>query len=278
MKLLKKINNNFAIGIDMNGEEIIINGCGIGFEKMPCEFTDLKRIERTFYNISIPYRSVIKDIPENVIDITSKLMNLIESQITQNLNPNLFFILADHINFSFTRKKEGIQIDMPIMYDFEQYYPKEMHLGYQALELIKKYTGIKLDKNEAFGIAMNIINAEIEIEEDGEKLNSKKMISEVTDIIAQTLNMDIKRSGFCYLRYETHMYYLILRLREKKQLKKVNDKIYDSMIAAYPKEWKSVYAVNEYFADKMNVCLEKEEMMYIVMHINRLINREDCYQ
>ena len=36
MKLLKKINNNFALAIDGNGEKVIVEGRGIGFNRMPC--------------------------------------------------------------------------------------------------------------------------------------------------------------------------------------------------------------------------------------------------
>ena len=34
MKLLKKINNNFALALDSRGEQIIVEGKGMGFQKM----------------------------------------------------------------------------------------------------------------------------------------------------------------------------------------------------------------------------------------------------
>ena len=47
MKLLKKINNNFALAEDSKGEKVIVEGLGVGFQKMPCELTDLSIIYRT---------------------------------------------------------------------------------------------------------------------------------------------------------------------------------------------------------------------------------------
>ena len=47
MKLLKKINNNFALALDSKGTQIIVEGKGIGFRKMPEELADLSVISRT---------------------------------------------------------------------------------------------------------------------------------------------------------------------------------------------------------------------------------------
>lgn len=50
MKLLKKINNNYALALDSRGEKIIVEGRGIGFQKMPCELSDLSLVSKTYYN------------------------------------------------------------------------------------------------------------------------------------------------------------------------------------------------------------------------------------
>ena len=59
MKLLKKINNNYALALDSNGEEIIVSGRGIGFQKMPCDLNDLSLISRTYYDIDLKYMHTI---------------------------------------------------------------------------------------------------------------------------------------------------------------------------------------------------------------------------
>lgn len=46
MKIMKKINNNFAMALDDNGVELIVTGKGIGFPKTPYELTDLNIIEK----------------------------------------------------------------------------------------------------------------------------------------------------------------------------------------------------------------------------------------
>ena len=51
MRVIKKLNNNFAICVDGEGKELIAAGKGIGFPKTPYELEDLNLITRTFYDI-----------------------------------------------------------------------------------------------------------------------------------------------------------------------------------------------------------------------------------
>lgn len=62
MKLVKKINNNFAVAVDDNGEEVVVYGKGIGFQKMPCVLSDLSLISRSYYNVDPKYLSMIGSI------------------------------------------------------------------------------------------------------------------------------------------------------------------------------------------------------------------------
>ena len=49
MRVIKKLNNNFAICVDGEGKELLAAGKGIGFPKTPYELEDLNLITRTFY-------------------------------------------------------------------------------------------------------------------------------------------------------------------------------------------------------------------------------------
>ena len=53
MQVIKKLNNNFAICLDKEGNELVAYGKGIGFPKTPYELTDLSKIDRTFYVIKL---------------------------------------------------------------------------------------------------------------------------------------------------------------------------------------------------------------------------------
>jgi len=138
LRAIKSINHNAAICVDGNGREVITFGKGIGFPAMPYEITDLKVIKRTYYNISSHLIGLINEINEEIFDVSAAIVDQAKGMLKCQLNPNLVFSLADHINFAIKRQKEYGNVKLLFSYDIEQLYPKETKLGQYAVKLIKK--------------------------------------------------------------------------------------------------------------------------------------------
>ena len=81
MMIVKKINNNVAIGVDGNGHEVVLFGKGIGFGELPYSINDMSKIERSFYDIDYRYYNLLSEIPENMFLFTSRIVDAIESKI-----------------------------------------------------------------------------------------------------------------------------------------------------------------------------------------------------
>ena len=65
MRAIKNLNNNVALCVDGKNREVIAFGKGIGFNKVPNDIP-LSRIDRTFYNVSPTFVSVIPEIDETI--------------------------------------------------------------------------------------------------------------------------------------------------------------------------------------------------------------------
>lgn len=74
MKIIKNINNNYAIAVDNAGNKIIVSGRGIGFGEVPREIKDLSIINCTYYDVDDNYVSMIKDLPEDIITVATKIV------------------------------------------------------------------------------------------------------------------------------------------------------------------------------------------------------------
>ena len=85
-----------------------------------------------------------------------------EIELGNQLNPNLPFTLADHVQFAVERLKSGVDLTMPIAYDIRHLYPKETEMADAALQILHDKAGLDLPANEAVNIAMHFINAEAE--------------------------------------------------------------------------------------------------------------------
>ena len=276
MKLLKKINNNFALAEDSNGEQIIVSGRGIGFQKMPCEITDLNQITRTYYDIDSRYVGLIKEISEEVFDISSKIAQYAKKKIDVSFNPNMVFILSDHIQFCIERYKKNMTFEYPLSYDFRQLHKKETEVGEYAVNLLNKTFQIKIPMEESIGIAMNVLNSETMSET--QKVDFNVLISAITTIIESYFDIDIDRSSVNYSRFVTHLIYLFERVVQHKKITSENMKIYQSVVEETPETYRCVLKIKNYLLRKQNWYLEDEEILYLILHINRLRSNEDCYR
>lgn len=129
MMVKKKINNNVAVCEDSNHRELIAFGKGIGFGQIPYEIMDLRKIERTFYDVSSQYISLLNDIPYEIIQFTARWLLEVQDELPYDTNGNLTLTLADHIAFAIERAKKGIYVRMPSVYELEVNYPAQVKIG-----------------------------------------------------------------------------------------------------------------------------------------------------
>lgn len=274
MKVIKNINNNVSICITSAGAEVVAFGKGIGFKKPPYE-VKLAEIERTFYDVDEMYISMINDIPESVLNISAQIVDYAKNTLEYPISSNMVFILADHINYAVQRTRDNIMLHLPILYDVEHLFEKEMKIGKAALKLIQARMGVHLPKEEAACMALHFIKM------DGTKGGredvdyDEEVIREVTKIIESFFHIHIDREGFNYSRYAMHIRYLIRRGKKNELVESENTDLFDSLSQSLPEIKDCVMQINDYLEKKLNCKLTNEEQMYLILHTSRLCSREE---
>lgn len=278
MELIKKINNNFALAKDSSGKLVIVSGRGIGFETMPCVLEDLSRISHTYYDVANRFITQIEAIPEDVIDVTSKAVKYANVQLKKELNPNLFFTLADHINFVIDRSKKGIHFNYGLSYEIRYLHPDEMRVAESIVNHINKVFNCSLPEEEIAILAMHILEAENLNTGHSDSAENKRIVKDILDIIKNCLKITFDENGFNYYRFASHIQYLIDRKDQKSPITSANKKIYDSIVGEFPETYVCVVKIKEYFNEIHSWDISDEELLYLMLHINRLCSKEDCYQ
>lgn len=270
MKIIKRINTNAALAVDRSGNELIVLGKGVGFPKAPYELTDLSCVERTFYDVNPKYFSMIADIPEPVMLASADISEQAELELGCELNPNLPFTLADHLNFAIDRIRKGLQVDTPLAYDVKHLYPKEAALGRQALEVLADRSGVRLPDSEAVSIAMHLINAEAETDDIHTTMLTLQVLEDVDRIVEQELGIHLDKESFHYSRFAMHMRYLIQRLMRGE----TDEKCGGSMLRPVAREYPDIYAcaqkVSAYLLREHQWVCNEEETLFLMLHINRV--------
>lgn len=270
MKMIRQINNNAALALDGNGNEVVVLGKGVGFPKMPYELTDLSKIEKTFYDVNPKYFGMAAELPSRLVIACAEIAEQAEIELDCALNPNLPFTLADHLNFAAERYEKGVDISTPLAYDVKHLYPRETELAVRGLETARSKAEIRLPDTEVVNIALHIINAEAEAGDMHSMMMTLKILSDVDAILEKSLGVTLDKESFAYSRFAMHLRYLIQRLASGKASAGGMGGMLIQLRREYPQLYACAREVADYFEKTWGWKCSDDELMYLTMHIGRL--------
>lgn len=276
MLITKKINNNVAFAQTSAGEDVVVLGCGIGFPKIPYELDDESKIEHIYRKAdSDGMYATIVNISDEVMASSAEIVDMAKDAFDCKLNPNLVISLADHLQFAIQRLSEGISLDNPLGAEVALVYPRETELGKMGLHIIEEHTGVKLPPCEAHSIALHLVSAESNTAgASGDMelvIKSTSAIEEATTIIERCIDIEIDRTSYNYARFVAHMRYLIARLMKGgKQDKSANSSLFHQVARDFPDVYACASQINAYLKGSNGWTCTNEELLYLMMHINRL--------
>lgn len=279
MRAIKKINNNVAVCVDGNGLELIAFGKGIGFQQMPYEVS-LEKIERTFYNVSEKYIGLINELPIDIVEFTAKILDTIQNNLDYDLNSNFVLTLADHLAFAIERERKNIYVKMPLVYDMEQTYPKEMELSRYIIQKLDETLHVRLKRNELPGIAMAIASAKITDDGNIQKQNKKdseELLEDICGIIEAQTKIRVNRKSFDYARFATHIQYLLDRIYNKQYMDTDNFAIYPNLTEEFEEISFCVDKIIQYLDERLECEVTEEEKIYLILHVNRICSKEASF-
>ena len=274
MKVIKKMNNNVAVCLDSNNCELIAFGKGIGFPKMPYDLQDLSLIDRTFYDLDFGIISLFNEIPEPVMQVAVEIVDKAKVYLQMNLSDMFVFTLADHLHFAIKRCQEGMIIENPLMYDLQHLYDKEMELAKWSIRLVYRRLFIRLPSEEEANLAMHFINAQSIAKKNDQESDITRIIEDLTSIIEKELDLLIDREDFNYARFIMHLQHLFKRKDKKVVIQTSNLKMFSQMKKEFFEVYQCVLKIKEYFVKTLNWQLNDEELLYLMLHVNRFYSRE----
>lgn len=270
MQVIRKVNNNVAICLDSSNREIIAFGNGIGFPQVPYELHDLSIIKHTYYDVDERYIGLLNELPEQVIEVASKIVEIARNTLQGNLNSNVVFTLADHLAFAIERVKQGIELKNPLTYDLQHLYPKEMKIARQALSCIKDSLGVTLADSEITSIALHVINAENGLGEISDTVKITNITNKIMQIIHDFYDIKIDENNLSFSRFIVHLHYLIMRSNTQIQIEQANQSLYEFTKVKYPKTYECLLHIKKYMEEHCQMVLNKDEELYLMIHLNRL--------
>lgn len=277
MKIKKIINNNILCAVDDRGNELIVTGRGIGFQRHRGEVIDISRIERTYRmeekTGQRKLRELVEKIPIEHLSLTEELIKHITSQIPQKLNESLLITMADHISFAILRKAQGVEFSNPLKGSIMCYYPTEYHLGQYCLGVIREQLGVILHEDEAAFLALHIVNAELNTNMS-EMYDITKLIEGTISVVEYFYKKEFDRVSLDFNRFVVHLRYFAQRLFQGKMMEDAQgerDEVFRQLIMKNCKEhYKCAQCVADYIKNTYQKNLSDEELTYLTIHLKRI--------
>ena len=277
MKIKKIINNNILCAVDDRGNELIVTGRGIGFQRHRGEVIDISLIERTYRmeekTGQRKLRELVEKIPIEHLSLTEELIKHITSQIPQKLNESLLITMADHISFAILRKAQGVEFSNPLKGSIMCYYPTEYHLGQYCLGVIREHLGVTLHEDEAAFLALHIVNAELSTNMS-EMYDITKLIEGTISVVEYFYKKEFDRESLDFNRFVVHLRYFAQRLFQGKMMEDAQgerDEVFRQLIMKNCKEhYKCAQCVADYIKNTYQKNLSDEELTYLIIHLKRI--------
>lgn len=274
MLILKKINNNVALASTDAGEEVVVFGKGVGFHEMPYELEDESVIQRIFRDVDEKCVGGFASIADEVLLVASDIAAMADKALDCALAGNLVVCLADHLQYALERTGDGIAIENPLSHEVAFVYPREVELGRRGIELVSERMGVNLPESEITSIALHLVNAEVDGMGSSQDMDlvmkSTVILERATQVIEGQLGQQLDRTSYAYVRFVAHLRFLIRRLMRGGCKETENSGLFRQAARDFPDAYRCAAGINEYLKRDYNWSCSDEEMLYLMMHVNRL--------
>ena len=275
--ILKGINNNVALAVNDRSEECVVFGNGVGFSQVwPYELEDESVIKRVFTSVrdSDSIAEALRSISDEVLLASYDISAIARERLDCKLSPNLPFVVADHLQFAVERTDIDILIHNPLESEVAFLYPRECEIGREGIDIVEKYTGVRLPDSEETCIALHLVNAELDGMGNADDMDflfkSTAAVEQSVKIVEAQLRVTLDRRSYPFVRFVAHLRYLIKRLMKGKEKPSENSSLFRQAARDFPDSYRCAIAINNYLLKTYNWACSDEELLYLMMHINRL--------
>lgn len=280
MEILKILNNNVVIVLNEENEEVILMGNGLGFQMKAGAEVDDAKIEKVFklenQVASEQIEQLFAEIPEEIIEISYKILSHAKNALDKELNESSFIAIADHLHSSIQRAKKNIQVKNFLLWDIKRFFPTELEIARSAIQMVNQQLNVDLTDDEAGFLALHITNAQIDSNHE-DAISLTQLIEEILTVIKYTLRISFAENDIYFQRFITHLKFFTERVLKKNTGTSAEDQVESELFllvtTQYPEAFAATKKVAELLKNRRNYTMSKDEQVYITIHLARIIDK-----
>ncbi|MDR2662856.1 MAG: PRD domain-containing protein [Treponema sp.] len=274
MTVRKILNNNVAIVLNDLGQECVVTGRGIVFDKRPGDRIESGKVEKSFFlrenGQAEKLSKIIEDIPSDHLKACEEIISIAKKEIP-GLSDSIYLSLVDHISFAIERHKENLDIASSLKWELKRFYPNEFRLGLMALDIIEKHFAMRLPDDEAAFVAFHLINAGTSVNANLEE--ELRLVKGMLEVIKNHFAVKFDEDSAAYGRLLIHLRYFSRRVFEKNvpEIEKTSGGLLYRLRAEMPGEASCADALSAFVQDSCHYAVDDDEKSYLIIHIHSLL-------
>lgn len=275
MKILKVMNNNVVSALDEENHEIIVLGRGIGFHQHEGDAIEESKIEKIFMlpeHSKNQFEKLVEEIPYEYVKYTDEIVREATAVLGKKLNKNIYITLTDHLHFAMERYRQNISFQNALLWEIKRFYSREYEIGLRGIALLKEKEGIELSADEAAFIALHIVNAEMDGNLD-QTVSMPGMLKDMVNIVRYTFHTELDEESLSYERFITHLKFFIQRAVNRQYYPSEDRELYELYQKKTPKAYACAKKIRKYMEEKTGTEVTDEELLYLTVHISRVVRR-----
>ncbi|MEK5024122.1 PRD domain-containing protein [Paenibacillus sp. FSL M7-1046] len=274
---IKKILNNNAVVVNDLGEEKIVMGSGIAFQKGKNDIIDPSLIEKVFI-MDDPdqyghLQEMLGTLPEEEITASEQIISYAERELEVTFNEHIHIALTDHLSFALERIAKGTMIQNTLLDEIRILYPREFQIGQQAKNIIYETLQVEIPEDEVGYIAMHIHTAWKNAGAHGTDAEMAAMIRDIAEGVEQAAGVTLKRGSANYERLVTQLENILKSDETGKLLNELNPEIVRIAKERYTRAYLQAKEVGDQVEEDYGYTFIDSQLVFIAMEIDRICTR-----
>ncbi|MBY0013267.1 PRD domain-containing protein [Paenibacillus typhae] len=274
---IKKILNNNAVVVDDLGEEKIVMGSGIAYQKGKNDIVERTRIEKIFIMDDPDQYShlqeMLRTLPEEEIEVSEQIITFAERELEVTFNEHIHIALTDHLSFALERIKKGIAIQNTLLDEIRILYPREFQIGQHAQRIISEKLQVEIPADEVGYIAMHIHTAWKNAGVHGTNEDKTALIRDIADGIEQAAGVPLDRGSASYERLITQLENILQTDETGRLRNELNPEIVSIAKERYTQAFSQATRICDEAAEDYGHTFTDSQIVFIAMEINRIKTR-----
>lgn len=272
----KILNNNVVVAIDPNTKkEVIVMGSGIAFKRKVGQEIEEDKIEKVFVvddkTMGNKLKKLINQIPDGIFEISHEIITYAYKKLNRKLDKQIYISLSDHIAFAIKRYKNNVQIKNDLLDEIRRIHKDEFSVALWGVDYINKRLKINLPEDEAAFIALHLVNASYR-ETAKESVVATNIVKGILNIIRYYYSVEFDENDLNYDRLLTHLKYFAKRVVTNKQNKDNTGEFLEIAKKSYSEAFDCAEKIKEYIEANYDYDVDRDELVYLTMHIHRVIS------